>query len=487
MSGPGSGGSPAPEDALPLCVDLDETLVATDTFLESLLACARRRPVSLLGLPYRLFTGRARLKAWLAETGPLDPSALPYREEVILYLREARATGRPVVLATAADRRVAEDVASHLGLFDAVLASSGGANLKGTRKGEALVAAYGERGFEYLGDARADVPIWERAGRVSAVGLSPGRERRLARRVRVDRSFPTRRAGWRTWLHALRVHQWVKNVLVFLPLITSHRFTQPGLLLGALLAFFAFCLASSGVYVANDLLDLPSDRRHPTKRSRALASGALSIRAGLVAVPLLGAASVGLSLWLLPPLFTAALLGYLALNILYSFKLKQVAITDVILLAILYTLRVLAGGIATATPVSPWLMAVSLFFFLNLAFLKRYADLRLLAGTPARSAPGRDYEVGDAGLILALGTASGYMAAVVLALYLQSQQVTVLYHRPALLWLLVPVLVYWVSRIWLLAHRGRMTDDPVLFTVRDPASYVAGAAVALVLVLAALL
>lgn len=472
--------------AIPLCVDLDHTLVATDTLLEAVLVCVRRRPATLLGLPLRLLGGRARLKAWLAERGPVDPAMLPYRGDVIAYLEEARAAGRSVVLATAAHRSTAEAVAAHLGLFDAVVASDRDANLKAGRKGDALASAYGEKGFEYLGDARADLAVWERAGQASAVGLSPARKRRLERIVPVERHFPVPRAGWRTWLRALRTRQWVKNVLVFLPLVMSHRFNELPVVGQAMLAFVAFCLISSSVYLANDLLDLPADRQHPTKRRRAFASGTVSIGKGLVLLPLLVGAGLGLSLWLLPPLFTAALLGYLALNVLYSFGLKQVAIADVILLAILYGLRVLAGGIATATPVSAWLIAFCLFFFLNLAFLKRYADLRLLESAEQEHAPGRDYQVGDAALILSLGPASAYMAAVILALYIHSNHVRVLYHRPQALWLLVPLLVYWVSRMWLLAHRGRMTDDPVLFTTRDPASYVVGAGAVAVLVLAAL-
>jgi 4-hydroxybenzoate polyprenyltransferase len=473
--------------ALPLCVDLDGTLVATDTLWESFLGCMRRHPLELLRIPAWLARGRPALKRGLARAAGLQPGSLPFRAEVVEYLKAARAEGRPVVLATASDRLVAEAVASHLGLFDAVLATDGERNLKGARKREALETAFGRDGFEYLGDSAADLPVWEAAGRASCVGLSPAQEARVSARTPIARRFAAPRAGLRTWLRALRVHQWVKNTLVVLPLVMGHRFDEPALLGLVALAFVALSFAASSVYLGNDLMDLAVDRAHPSKRRRPFAAGELSIPAGLAAAPLLMLAAFAISLAWLPASFTATLAVYLALNVVYTFRLKSVAVADVIFLAGLYSLRVLAGGFATGIEVSPWLIAFSLFFFLNLAFLKRYTDLRGMPEGRDGPSPGRDYAREDAPLVLSLGPASGYMATLVLALYMQSEKVTILYRQPDLLWLLVPLLVFWLSRVWMLAHRGEMTDDPVVFTTRDPVSWAVLALAAGVLVLATIL
>lgn len=472
---------------LALCVDLDGTLVATNTLWESLLACARQRPLELLRIPLWLARGRPALKRGLARAARLEAGSLPFRAEVVAYLRAARAEGRPVVLATASDRLVAEAVASHLGLFDAVLATEDGRNLKGARKREALERAFGRGGFEYLGDSAADLPVWEAAARASWVGLSPGQEARVAARTPVARRFQTPRAGPGAWLRALRVHQWVKNALVALPLVMAHRFDEPALLGLVGLAFVALSFCASSVYLGNDLMDLAADRAHPSKRGRPFASGELSIPAGLAVAPLLATAAFAISLAWLPASFTATLAVYLLLNVLYTFRLKQVAVADVIFLSGLYSLRVLAGGFATGIEVSPWLIAFSLFFFLNLAFLKRYTDLRLMPAGRDGLSPGRDYAPEDAPVVLALGPASGYMATLVLALYMQSEKVTTLYRQPDLLWLLVPLLVFWISRVWMVAHRGQMTEDPIVFTTRDAVSWAVLAAAGAVLLLATIL
>lgn len=465
MSEGARAGGVAPE---PLCVDLDGSLLAGDTLYESLLGCLRSRPGALLRLPLWLLRGRAHLKARLGEACELEPAALPWREDVLAWVREERARGRRIVLATASTERLARAVAAELGCFDEVIASDELHNLKGARKRDALVARFGEGGFEYLGDSAADRPVWRSAARASAVGLDPAR---LEGMPEVGRRFERPRGGLAAWARGLRLHQWVKNVLVFLPALAAHRFTDVAVLGQAAVAFLAFGLTASAVYVFNDLMDLPSDRAHPSKRRRPFASGRLPLPAGLLASPLLVVAAGALSLSVLPNLFSATLAFYLLLNALYTFGLKRVPIADVLFLASLYALRILAGGFATAIEVSPWLIAFSLFFFLNLAFLKRFADLRILAAAGAEAAAGRGYRVADAPMLLALGPASGYIAAVVLALYVQSAKVATLYRSPVVLWLLVPLLIYWISRIWLLAHRGRMSDDPIIFTTRDPVSY----------------
>ncbi|MCP3982877.1 MAG: UbiA family prenyltransferase [bacterium] len=480
-AGSGDGGS------LPLVVDLDGTLVATDTLWECTLALLRERPGSAWALPFWVLGGRARFKSELAARVCPDAAGLPYRPEVLAYLQAARTGGRPVVLATASHQRTAQAVADHLGIFHAVMASEGGINLKGPQKADALASAFGEKGFEYIGDASADRPVFARAAAASWVGRDEQEAERATEGAPLARTFAVERAGPGVWFRALRVHQWVKNVLILLPLLASHRFAEPSLWPSAALAFLCLSLCASAVYVFNDLMDLDTDRRHPTKCRRPFAAGQLSIPLGLAAIPVLGAVGLGLSVAFLPPVFTGCLGAYLVFNGLYTLGLKRVAIADMIFLACLYSLRVLAGGLALDIPVSPWLIGFSLFFFLNLAFLKRYADLQLVAAARGASSPGRDYGVEDAPLLLSLGPAAGYMGMVVLALYLQSENVTILYSRPELLWALIPLVAYWISRVWLIAHRGQMQDDPVLFATRDPISYLVGALSLAVMVLGTIL
>jgi 4-hydroxybenzoate polyprenyltransferase/phosphoserine phosphatase len=476
---PRSGAPTAPaSDRRALCVDLDGTLLATDSLHELVLALARERPFDLLRLPLWLARGRAALKARLGERVQLDPALLPYRPEVLEALREARAEGRACVLVTAADRRLAESIAGHVGLFDEVLGSDGRENLKGHRKAERLVARFGARGFEYLGDAAADLPVWEAAGSASLVAAGAGLRRRVTARVPVARSLaasPAAGARLRAWARALRLHQWVKNLLLLLPLFASHRFVELPLLARAGQAFLAFGLCASAVYLLNDLSDLPSDRAHPARRGRPFARGALPPAQGVVAAVGLLAAGLALAARL-PSSFLAAVLAYLAANVAYSLALKRVAVADVVLLAGLYTLRVVAGASAVGVPLSPWLLAFCLFFFLNLAFLKRYVDVRRVAGDGTAAVPGRDYRASDLPLLAGMGLAAGYLAVVVLALYVQSDYVVRLYRAPDLLWLATLLVVYWTSRAWLLAHRGELHDDPVVFALRDPVTWGVGAA-----------
>lgn len=462
-----------------LCVDLDGTLVATDTLHELVLALARERPLDLLRLPAWLAGGRAALKARLCARVRLDPARLPYRPEVLDALRAARAEGRPCALVTAADCGLAQAIAAHVGLFDEVIASDGRDNLKGARKAARLAARFGAGGFEYAGDAAADLPVWEAAGAATLVGASGRLRRRVAARVPVERALGARLgrgARLRAWGAALRLHQWLKNLLVFVPLLTSHRLGEPELVAHAVQAFFAFGACASGVYVLNDLADLAADRAHPAKARRPFARGALPAWQGALAGPALLGAGLALASAGLPPAFLVALGGYLVANAAYTLRVKRLPIADVVVLAGLYTLRVVAGGAAVAVEISPWLLAFSLFFFLNLAFLKRYGDVRRAAEPAGGPVPGRDYRAQDLPLLATMGVAAGYLAVLVLALYLQSDYVVRLYERPTLLWLAIPLVAYWTSRAWLLAHRGALPDDPVVFALRDPVTWGVGLA-----------
>jgi 4-hydroxybenzoate polyprenyltransferase/phosphoserine phosphatase len=464
-----------------LCVDLDGTLIATDVLAESVAQLLARNPFWAFALLFWLLRGRAYLKQAVAARTTFDAAALPYRPEIVAFLEGERAAGRRLVLATAAHRSVAEAVAAHLGLFAEVVATDAGANLKGARKAAALVAKFGEKGFTYAGDTAVDLEVWAHAAGAVVVGPA-ALESRAAKVTSLERAFVVPAAGLRAWRKALRLHQWLKNLLVFVPAFTAHRLAEPGILPRTLLAFAAFSLCASSVYVANDLADLQADRAHRTKRLRPFAAGTLSIFAGLAAVPILVAASLALSL-LVSVQFTAILALYLATTTAYTFRLKRLALVDVLCLAGLYVVRLFAGASAADVPISPWLFAFALFMFLSLALLKRVAELRLSEPGEQRVA-GRGYAPGDLDLLRQMGISSGYLAVLVFALYVQSATVASLYRRPELLWLLCPMLLYWVSRAWLLTHRGEMHDDPVVFAARDRVSLVIGALAAVVVVLA---
>ncbi len=456
---------------VPLCVDLDGTLVRTDTLDESFLGAIRRDPLSLSRVPGWLAGGRAQLKRQLAEAAPPRPEGLPYNEELLAYLREQRASGRRVVLATAADGEIADAVAAHAGCFDEVIASRNGTNLKGRAKRDELCRRFGEKGFDYAGDSPADLEVWAGAREAILVGVTDSTRRAVqALGVPVTREFREPGARARAYRKALRPYQWTKNLLLFVPLILAHRMFDAAKLASVLQAFAAFSLAASAIYVVNDLLDIEFDRLHPSKRRRPFASGALSIRAGIAMVPLLLAGSFAAS-WGLPGGFFAILTLYLIATTAYSVALKRMAMLDVLTLALLYTLRVIAGGVAAGVRVSPWLLGFSIFIFFSLSLVKRVSEIRLREGDPSTFLPGRGYRYGEHILLSIMGVSSGYLASLVLALYVQSPEVARLYAHPEWLWPSCPVVLFWVSRVWLLASRGEMPDDPILFALRDRVSY----------------
>jgi 4-hydroxybenzoate polyprenyltransferase/phosphoserine phosphatase len=453
------------EKRIPLCVDLDGTLIRSDTLHEALLLLAIRSPRALPALPLWLAGGKAKLKHLVAQRVELNPTSLPYCEDVLALIDEARELHRPVVLVTAAPARIANAIAESLGLFDYVLTSDDKLNLSRDRKADVLVGYYGPKGFDYVGNSADDLPVFEHCRRAFLVS-SRQRLRQAAGRRNEDMTFVDRHSGGvRAWLRALRVHQWLKNLLIFVPLLASGRFRELNLVVQAALAFASFSLLASAVYVVNDLVDLQSDRTHPTKRNRPFASGTLPVAAGVAAVPVLAAMSLGIAL-LLPPLFVASLLTYAVVTTLYSFALKRQVIVDVMLLAGLYTMRILAGSAATSVRPSFWLLAFSMFIFLCLAMTKRYSELRQ-AMEQDKTLSGRGYMPSDLPVVLALGSASGLVSVLILSLYTQSLIVPELYSAPEWIWLVPPLLLYWVARLWLKAGRGEIDEDPVLFAAKD--------------------
>ena len=462
--------------AVPLGVDLDGTLVKTDLLLESYLALVKQRPLMLFILPLWLLKGKAYLKQEIAKRVTLDVTCLPYRESLLTFLRAEHQGGRKLILATAADERIGQQIAGHLGIFDTVIGSNGTVNLSGRAKADALEQTSGGA-FAYAGDAPVDLAVWRRAHGAVLVG---GGIKFAPQLENVERTFEDEHQPKQV-LRALRLHQWAKNVLIFLPLVLSHQFTNVSLVLASVLAFFAFGLCASSVYVQNDLLDLEADRHHRSKRFRPFASGALPLKFGLLLAPALLLAAVGLALFL-SPAFLGVLALYFVTTFSYSLYFKRKAIVDVLLLAGLYTVRIVAGGVAVGVAVSPWLLAFSLFFFLSLAYVKRFTELQAL---PLKSSlRSRGYVSGDLEGLADLGVASGYISVLVVALYINSPEVRELYRTPTVLWALCPLLVYWLSRVWLLARRGEMHDDPVVFALKDRTSYIVGVLAAIVAVIA---
>lgn len=470
-------GADAPDQApagIPLCTDLDGTLLLGDSLYELLFACLRRRPLLVFIIPFWLLGGKAALKRRLAAAEDPARLAFLFNEPFLAFLRGQHGLGRRLVLATAADRAVAEAVAARLGIFDEVLATRDGRNLRGEAKAAALVARFGARGFDYAGNDAHDLPVWAQARAAIVVAPRGARIRdRAAAVARVEHAFDAPRPAPKALLRALRPHQWAKNALVFLPVIAAHRIAEPLVLGEALLAFVAMCLAASAGYVANDLLDLQADRAHPRKRRRPFASGSLPVPLGppLAAVLLLPALVVAaaVGVWLL-----AWVLLYLALTLAYSMWLKRKVLIDVFVLAGLYTHRILAGAIATGIAPSFWLLALSMFFFLSLAMLKRYSELvRAMpdAGSGTDGQPGlRGYRAEDLDTLGSLGAASGFSAVFVLALYIESENVRALYRTPEIFWLCCPLLLYWISRMWVGARRGKIDDDPLVFALRERVS-----------------
>lgn len=465
-----------------LCVDLDGTLLRSDVLYESLLALLARNPLYLFLVPFWLLGGKAAVKRQLASRVTLPAETLPYDERVLDILRTT--TQRPRVLCTASDQLLVQPIADHLGVFDEVIASDGRINLSGRNKGEALAQRFGERGFDYMGNGRVDLLVWARAGGAIVVNNGAQLAREAAQQTEVLDHLPSQNGGLMTWIKALRVYQWLKNLLVLVPLLTAHRFLDPASLVDAGIAFLAFGLCASGVYLLNDLLDLTPDRMHPRKRRRPFAAGTLPLLHGLLVAPLITLVGFALALFCSVE-FAVVLLCYYVMTLSYSLQLKRIVMIDVVLLAALYTVRIIGGTVAIGSELSFWLLAFSMFVFLSLAMLKRYTELASALANGKDLALGRGYSVADLPLVQSLGAAAGYIGVLVFALYINSPESLELYRHPKVLWLLCPMLLYWISRMWIVAHRGNMHDDPIVFAATDRGSQVV-IALCVLIVLAAI-
>lgn len=471
MSVAAEPGSPEP----PLFIDLDGTLVKTDLLLESALVLIKRRPWMIVLLPWWLLRGRAHLKAEIARRAEVAADTLVYDERLLGRLRHERERGRPLVLATASHQRYAEAIAQHLGLFTGVLASDGTRNLKGDQKLAAILAYTSGASFDYAGNEAADLPIWRKARKAICVGAPASVVRTVRRFTEPEELARPRRSYPKLLVRSIRVHQWLKNSLVFVAIAAAHRIADIAADLRVVAAFWAYSLCASSVYVLNDLMDLRSDRMHPRKRHRPFASGELPISHGLMLAPILLATSAAIAIVVLPRIFLVVIATYYVSSMAYNFAAKERAVWDVVLLAGLYVLRVLAG--AAAVPVAPsvWLLAFSMFVFLSLALAKRYSEMYTLHKLGRGHAHGRGYVTEDMPVLQSMGVASSYLAVLVMALYINSPEVHTLYAQPYVLWAICPLLLFWTTRIWLKTHRGEMHDDPVVFALRDGVSLLVGA------------
>ncbi len=450
------------------------------------MAFVRSHPLSCLKPFLWVMQGKCTLKEKLAQSTEIDVSLLPYNTAVLDLLKLEKLAGRHIILATATHHSIAQRIADHLELFDEVLASDAKTNLSGHRKRDLLVTLYGKEGYDYLGNSSDDLIVWESARHAYIVDPDRGVERRASKLQKTALVINTPRAPVRDWLKALRLHQWMKNLLIFVPLLAAHKIGDISLLVKAGIAFVLFGICASSVYLLNDLLDLADDRHHKTKRNRPFAAGRLGLLAGILVFPVLLIIAFGGAFLLLSPAFVGALLAYYALTLAYSFSLKRKMAVDVIALALLYTMRIIAGATALALTLTFWMLAFSMFMFLSLALVKRYAELRDARKKGHKEKTrGRGYYPDDLEMISSLGAAAGYLSVMVLALYIHDNVTVELYQHPQIIWMACPLLLFWITRIWVLTHRGEMHEDPVVFAIKDRTSLIVGALFCLVFWIAA--
>ncbi|MFC5862445.1 UbiA family prenyltransferase [Acidicapsa dinghuensis] len=474
----------AKDTGVPVCVDLDGTLVKSDTFYDSVCLLLRMKPASLLRFPQWLLSGgKARVKQEVNLRVSIDAAHLPYNQPLLIFLREQQAMGRPIYLTTGADIGLAERVAAHLGFFSGVLASDGSTNLTGNHKLAGLQQRFPV--FDYIGNAKPDLPALAHARKAYLANPTQGLRMALkARRLSTEYTFEDRRKLLPAILKAVRTHQWAKNFLLLVPLLMSHQLTVRSVS-QAITAFFCFSFVASANYLINDLLDMESDRRHHKKRFRPFAHGDLTAAFGAFLAFVAVAVSAAM-LPFLPIPFALWLIVYVVVTSAYSFYFKRVPIVDVLVLSGLYTLRLMAGGAATQTPISPWLSSLSIFLFLSLAMVKRFSELANLRERGVSSTHGRGYHVSDMEQIRAFGTSSAYAAVVIFSLYISHPDVSRLYRHPGRLWLIVPLMLYWLTWVWLKASRGEMHEDPVIFAIRDRQSMAIAVCIGILALFAAL-
>jgi len=454
-----------------IVTDLDGTLIKSDILYESIISYLKINFFFIIKILMWALKGKALLKRKLANEVFLDVEKIPYNECVLDYLKKEKEKGRYLVIASASNSVFVNSIADHLGIFDEAL-SSGKRNLSGKNKADLLVDRFGSAGYEYIGNSNDDVPVWDKAGAATIVSRSYNFSKKISRKIKVPvvNSMINKPPVF-TWLKAIRLHQWVKNLIVFFPIIASHRFLEWAVLSKSLLAFFSFSLCASSIYIVNDLIDLQEDRKHPEKRKRAFACGDMDIATGAKLFLLLMTLAIVIATFINIYTFYVVMTAYLLITIIYSAKIKQVIMADVVTLGCLYTMRIVAGAMATDIELSVWLLTFSVFAFCGLALLKRFGEFSRSSSEEER---GRGYQVNDASIIAMLGIGASLISILIFVLYINDPFAANLYSNPKFLWILVPVFLYWFGRIWILASRGLMNYDPVLFVTRDYVSLFCG-------------
>jgi 4-hydroxybenzoate polyprenyltransferase len=472
------------ETRVPLVIDLDGTLTLSDTLYESFAKLLFADPVRALASLARLGGGPAAVKRHIADRCQPDPRSLPYRQALIDLIRTEKARGRLIHLVTAADQKVADLVAGELGLFDSAEGSDGVNNLKGLRKLEHVRAKFPD-GFIYAGDSSADLPLFRAARGVILCDVGDATTRAVASAgVPVIATLRQPVSPAQDWFRAFRVHQWAKNILLFVPLFVGHAYGDPRALVAAALGFALLCLLSSATYIVNDLADLAADRRHTTKRMRPFASGRVKILHGLIAAPLMILGALAGAYALSPP-FATALLAYLALTSAYSFRLKRVALFDVFVIGVLFTLRIVMGAAIVSLTHSAWLLSFALAFFVSLALSKRHGEVMRAASNDTGEIAGRGYRGSDWPVTLSFGVGIGLTSIVIMLLYMTNEAAPSGFYRTiGWLYVIPAVMTLWLMRIWLLSHRMLLHDDPVVFALRDRISLVLGLIAAIAFYLA---
>ncbi len=463
---------------MPLVIDLDGTLSVVDNLVEALTTLFLKRPAAIPGMLAALLKGRHVLKDYLARLGCYQPEHIPLREDLVRFLVEQHEAGREIHLVTASPQSVADSIASRVRIFTSAVGSTRTNNLKGRAKLSRLKELFPD-GFVYAGNDRSDLAVWKESEGVIVAGSQAGVVRAAGQiGVPVEAYFPDQKTGLRVWAKAIRMHQWAKNALMFVPLILSHQYGDPVAFVTITLGFICMGLVASATYILNDLSDLSADRRHHSKRHRPIASGLVSAQRAIVvglALGLIGlTGAFALNLW-----FAMQVLAYVALTLAYSLRLKAVAMLDVFALGMLFTLRILMGATILGIVMSPWLLVFSMFFFFSLSTAKRHVEIvRAVQRGETGRINGRGYQVEDAPLTLALGIASSLAATTLMFLYVVNDAYPhEHYKNPE--WLLgIAFLVFlWTGRVWMKSHRGRLDDDPVVFALKDPTSWTIGGAI----------
>ena len=465
---------------LPLCVDLDGTLLKTDTLFESV-ACALRDGQTMIRLPFWLLGGKSRFKAKLSEHIKPNPALLPYNEFVLKHLHAEKKKGRYLILVTAANQSIARAINAHIGLFDEIIASSATRNLRGKEKADVLAERFGLRQFDYIGNDSTDLHVF----RVARKGLLVNPSKHIEKRARTIDSteclLANRPSDYKSIIKTIRPYQWVKNLLIFVPIVTSSSFGDLVAWRNAVVMFLAFCATSSGIYVINDIFDLEADRLHPDKRQRPFAGGSLPLVYGFVLFPILMATGIALAFATSQPFFVP---GYAVISIAYTAKLKQVPLVDLFVLASLYTIRLFAGGEVTGYKVSLWLLAYSGFLFFSLAIIKRVAELKMILKASKKHSLRRGYEIQDIDLLQQMGISSSFVSSLVLALYTQSEMAQNTYRHPEVLWCTIPLLLFWQCRLWMSTSRNYMHSDPIVYAAKDWVSRLVGLCLIVILLMA---